>query len=119
MAKKKTASGAAASTAAVAATARTGLVLEPHQVILRPLVTEKGIHRSTRSNAYAFEINRLANKDDVRRAVEALFDVRVVRVNTQNRKGKPRRTRRFTYGYTKDWKKAIVTLDKEHRINFF
>jgi len=92
--------------------------LAPHQVILRPLVTEKGMHRSTRYNAYAFEVNRLATKIDVRKAVEALFDVKVIRVHTVNRKGKPRRTR-FRNGYTKDWKKAIVKLDPEHRIDFF
>jgi len=97
---------------------KTSIRLEPHQIILRPLVTEKGMHRSTRYNAYAFEINKLATKADVRRAVEELFDVKVDKVRTQNRKGKPRRTR-FRYGYTKDWKKAIVTLDPEHRIDFF
>ena len=70
-----------------------GLTLEPHQIILRPLVTEKGMHRSTRYNAYAFEIHRQATKIDVRRAVEELFNVKVVAVHTQNRKGKPRRTR--------------------------
>ncbi|MDP7267886.1 MAG: 50S ribosomal protein L23 [Pirellulales bacterium] len=96
----------------------TSLHLEPHQILLRPLVTEKGMHRSSRFNAYSFEINRLANKEDVRRAVEELFDVKVVNVRTQNRKGKPRRSR-FRYGYTKDWKKAIVTLDPEYRIDFF
>ncbi|MDH3716766.1 MAG: 50S ribosomal protein L23 [Planctomycetota bacterium] len=96
----------------------TRLTLEPHQVILRPLVTEKGMHRSTRYNAYAFEVNRLATKDDVRRAVEDLFNVKVERVRTQNRRGKPRRSR-FRYGYTKDWKKAIVKLNSEYRIDFF
>ncbi|MBL9122108.1 MAG: 50S ribosomal protein L23 [Planctomycetaceae bacterium] len=95
-----------------------GCGLEPHQIILRPLVTEKGMHRSTRNNAYAFEVNRAANKHDIRRAVEALFDVKVVAVNTQNRKGKPRRTRMYI-GYTSDWKKAVVKLDAEHRIDFF
>lgn len=94
------------------------LLLEPHQVILRPLVTEKGMHRSTRHNAYAFEVTSAATKDDVRRAIEELFHVKVLRVNTQNRKGKPRRNR-FRAGRTKDWKKAIVTLDAEHRIDFF
>jgi len=93
-------------------------LLSAHQIILRPLVTEKGMHRSTRNNAYAFEVNRMANKQDVRRAVEELFNVRVLKVHTQTRKGKPRRTR-FSSGYTKEWKKAIVTLDAEHRINFF
>ncbi len=97
---------------------KTKLELQPHQVILRPLVTEKGMHKASRYNAYAFEVNRLAGKDDIRRAVEELFDVKVVGVNTQNRKGKPRRTR-FRWGTTKAWKKAIVTLDSEHRIDFF
>jgi large subunit ribosomal protein L23 len=96
----------------------TTLTLEPHQVILRPLVTEKGVHRSTRNNAYAFEVHRLATKKDVRRAVEELFDVTVLRVATQTRKGKPRRTR-FRSGRTGGWKKAIVTLDTEDRIEFF
>ena len=96
----------------------TTLTLEPHQIIVRPLVTEKGMHRSTRNNAYAFEVHRLATKADVRRAVEELFDVIVLKVHTQNRKGKPRRTR-FRAGTTGDWKKAIITLDSEHRINFF
>ena len=67
--------------------------LEPHQIILRPLVTEKGMHKANRCNAYAFEVNRMAGKDDVRRAIEELFDVKVVGVQTQNRQGKPRRSR--------------------------
>ena len=94
------------------------IVLDPHQVILRPLVTEKGMHRSTRLNQYAFEINLLAGKDDVRRAVRELFNVTVLKVRTQNRKGKPRR-HKFRLGHTKQWKKAIVTLDSESRIDFF
>lgn len=95
-----------------------GIKLEPHQIIFRPLVTEKGMHRSSRHNAYSFEVNRQASKHDVRRAVEELFHVKVLKVHTQNRKGKPRRTR-FKQGQTKAWKKAIVTLDAEHRIDFF
>ncbi len=95
-----------------------GIELAAHQVILRPLVTEKGMHRSTRDNQYSFEVNPLANKADIRRAVEECFDVKVLRVRTQNRKGKPRRYK-FRSGYTKNWKKAIVTLHAEHRINFF
>ena len=97
---------------------KTTLELEPNQVILKPLVTEKGMHRATRCNAYAFQVNRLSNKSDIKRAVEELFEVRVLKVHTQNRKGKPRRTK-MTYGYTNDWKKAIVTLDPEHRIELF
>lgn len=96
----------------------TTIELQPHQIIVRPLVTEKGMHKSTRNNAYAFEVHNLATKSDVRRAVRELFNVTVLRVHTQTRKGKPRRTR-FKAGTTGTWKKAIVTLDKEHRIEFF
>lgn len=96
----------------------TSLTLEPHQVILKPLVTEKGVHKSTRNNAYSFEVNKLATKEDIRSAVEKLFDVKVVKVATQNRKGKYRRTR-FRMGKTASWKKAIVTLGEDHRIDFF
>ena len=94
------------------------VVLEPHQVIVKPLVTEKGMHRSTRYNAYAFEVSRMATKSDVKRAIEALFEVKVTDVRTQTRKGKVRKSR-MRQGVTKDWKKAIVTLEPEHRINFF
>lgn len=97
---------------------KTSLTLEPHQVVIKPLVTEKGVHKSTRNNAYSFEVNRLATKLDIRTAIEKLFDVKVVKVATQNRKGKTRRTK-FRLGRTADWKKAIVTLDDEHRIDFF
>jgi large subunit ribosomal protein L23 len=95
-----------------------GVELESHQIILRPLVTEKGVHRASRNNQYAFEVNAQATKRDVKRAVEELFEVVVEKVRTQNRKGKPRR-HKFRYGYTKNWKKALVTLNSEHRIDFF
>ena len=101
-----------------AKTATTKIKLEPYQVLLRPLVTEKNMHRSTRYNQYAFEVNKLATKDDVRTAVEELFDVRVEKVRTQTRKGKPRRFR-FKISHTKAWKKAIVTLHEEDRIDYF
>ena len=92
--------------------------LESYQIVLRPLVTEKGVHKATRNNQYAFEVNPLAEKSDIKEAIEELFDVKVVKVRTQNRKGKPRR-HKFRYGYTKNWKKALVTLDSEHRMDFF
>jgi large subunit ribosomal protein L23 len=97
---------------------RSGVQLTPHQIIVRPLVTEKGTHQSEKFNAYPFEVNPQATKDDVRRAVEALWDVRVVKVRTQTRKGKPRRYK-MSQGYTRDWKKAIVELHEEDRIAFF
>lgn len=97
---------------------RKGPHLDPHQILIRPLVTEKGVRAANEANQYSFEVNKLATKDDVKRAVEELFDVKVVKVRTQSRKGKPRRYR-FRYGRTKSWKKALVTLDSESRIDFF
>lgn len=94
------------------------IVLQPHQVIIRPLVTEKGMHKATRHNHYAFEIHPMATKTDVRKAVEELFNVKVDKVMTQNRKGKTRRYR-YRAGETSNWKKAIVKLNGEHRIDFF
>jgi large subunit ribosomal protein L23 len=97
---------------------RSGVVLDPYQVILRPLVTEKGTHLSERYNHYTFEVSAEADKTDIRNAVEHLWNVRVVKVRTQNRKGKPRR-HKASYGYTKSWKKAIVQLHEDDRIAFF
>jgi large subunit ribosomal protein L23 len=95
-----------------------GVELEPYQVVLRPLVTEKGTWMSQQHNMYTFEVNARAGKHDVKQAVEELWNVRVINVRTQNRKGKPRR-HRHDQGYTKDWKKAIVELHDEDRIAFF
>src|SRR6266850_762909 len=71
----------------------TGLELKPYQIVLRPLVTEKGTHQSTRYNAYAFQVNPIATKTQIKSAVEELFEVRVVAVRTQIREGKKRRFR--------------------------
>ncbi len=98
--------------------AKVGLALEPHQVILKPMVTEKGMFQSEHFNQYTFKVNPLATKTDIKNAVEKLFEVEVAKVATQRRRGKPRRFR-FTYGRTKDWKKAVVTLKPDHRIDFF
>ncbi len=95
-----------------------GVQLEPYQVVLRPLVTEKGTHLSEKFNAYTFEVNLLATKTDIKKAVQDLWDVRVVSVRTQNRIGKPRR-HKMSHGYTNSWKKAIVQLHEEDRISFF
>lgn len=95
-----------------------GLSLSSHQVIIRPLLTEKGIHRASRANQYAFEVHPKATKIDIREAIEDLFNVKVERVATQNRLGKWRR-HKHKQGQSKTWKKAIVTLNSEHRLDFF
>src|SRR6266566_5017809 len=95
-----------------------GLQLRPYQVVLRPLVTEKGTHQSTRYNAYAFQVNPIATKTQIKEAVEDLFHVRVEAVRTMNRKGKRRRFRQ-EMGHLPSWKKAVVTLHAEDKIEFF
>lgn len=97
---------------------RKGPKLESHQVIIKPMVTEKGVYQSNELNQYTFKVNALATKTEIKAAVEELFKVKVEKVATQTRKGKPRRYR-FTWGRTKPWKKAIVKLNSEHRIDFF
>jgi large subunit ribosomal protein L23 len=95
-----------------------GPKLEAYQIVLRPLLTEKGTHQSTRHNTYPFEVNPLATKDQIRAAIEELFNVRVEKVRTQNRLGKHRRYR-GRFGQMANWKKAIVTLHEEDRLEFF
>ncbi len=80
-------------------------------MILRPLITEKATHLSERHNAYTFEVHPLATKTEIKEAVQALFDVKVVDVRTQNRRGKTRRYR-LKVGRMRNWKKAIVKLDE-------
>lgn len=94
------------------------LKLEPHQVIIKPSVTEKAMYLATDLNQYSFKVNRAATKVDIKRAVESLYDVKVTGVSTQACRGKSRRYR-FRQGRTKDWKKAIVTLGADDRIDFF
>jgi large subunit ribosomal protein L23 len=95
-----------------------GPKLESYQVVLRPLITEKGTHQFTHHNAYPFEVNLWATKDQIKAAVQELFGVRVHKVRTQTRLGKSRRYR-FRVGKLPSWKKAIVTLHEEDRIEFF
>ncbi|QEH32215.1 50S ribosomal protein L23 [Aquisphaera giovannonii] len=97
---------------------RKGPKLDPYQVVIRPLITEKATHLSERHNAYTFEVNPLATKTEIKEAVEALFPVKVLDVRTQNRRGKMRRYR-LKSGRMRDWKKAIVSLHEQYRIDFY
>ena len=95
-----------------------GPILEPYQIVLRPLITEKATHISERHNAYTFEVHPLATKTEIKEAVEALFTVKVADVRTQNRRGKSRRYR-LKVGRMRNWKKAIVALHDDYRIDFY
>jgi large subunit ribosomal protein L23 len=97
---------------------QSGVQLEPYQIIYKPRVTELGTHLSERRNVYTFEVNPIATKIDIRRAVEELWKVRVVAVRTQNRLGKVRR-HKMMYAPTSNWKKALVQLHPDDRIAFF
>ena len=89
-----------------------------HQVVIRPLVTEKGTRTSSTLNAYPFQVHPEANKFEIKHAVERIYNVKVREVRTANRKGKPRRTR-FKTGLTSHWKKAVVVLDPDYHIDLF
>ena len=86
-------------------------VSEYRAIILQPLVTEKSMRESQELNKYSFRVASTANKIEIRRAIEGIFNVRVVDVNTMNVHGKARRrSHRYRLGHTARWKKAVVTL---------
>ena len=87
-------------------------------VIIKPLITEKSTHQQTTRNAYAFQVHARASKPQIKAAVEQIYEVKVVDVRTMTRKGKPRRSR-FKMTTTPDWKRAIVVLDENSRIELF
>ena len=86
-------------------------------VIKQVLLTEKGTRLSEEQNKYLFRVSREANKVEIKRAVEELFNVRVMAVNTMCRKGKKKRQRTAQFGTTAAWKRAVVTLHAEDSIN--
>jgi large subunit ribosomal protein L23 len=89
-----------------------------YDILVRPLVTEKGTDQASELNAYAFEVDLRANKAQIKQAVQTIYGVKVISVRTMTRKGKPRRAGR-TMTHTKKWKKAIVILHEEDHIDLF
>ena len=81
----------------------------PEEIIVRPVITEKS-NDEMQSGKYTFEVNKKATKVEIAKAVEKLFGVKVLKVNTISVKGKQKRVGAHT-GMTSDWKKAIVTID--------
>ena len=100
--------------------------MDPQQVILRPVVTEKsyrmkgqaGSRRRDNVNAIVFEVHPKASKPVIKKAVEEIYDVKVDKVNTLSVSGKWRR-RGKTYGRTKNWKKAVVFLSEGHSLTIY
>ncbi len=83
---------------------------DPYSVVKTVRVTEKGTMLAETANQYQMVVHPRANKIDIRRAVEQLFNVKVTNVNTAHVRGKNRRERTMHFGRTPNWKKAIVTL---------
>ena len=80
------------------------------RIVKKLMVTEKGTRLKEAANQYVFEVDRGANKLEIRRAVEQQFNVKVKEVNTMTRQGKAKRLRTAAYGRTATWKRAVVTL---------
>jgi large subunit ribosomal protein L23 len=91
---------------------------DPRSVVRRALITEKGTALRELRNQYHFEVARDANKIEIKRAIEAIFSVKVSSVRTQQLRGKVRRQGRYV-GKRSDWKKAIVTLLPDQKIELF
>lgn len=92
--------------------------MNPYGIIKGPVITEKGTIQKEANNQLTFEVDRKANRVEIRHAVEKVFNVRVEKVRTMQVKGKVKRVGR-TLGKRRDWKKAIVTLAKGQHIEFF
>ena len=91
---------------------------DPRDVIKRPIITERSTEQMA-DKRYTFEVDKRANKTEIKNAVETIFSVHVSKVNTMNVKGKPKRFGRH-FGYKPDKKKAIVTLTPDSKeLDFF
>jgi len=93
-------------------------MIHPRNIVIAPIITEKsGIQLQT-NNTYTFKVSMNANKIEIKKAIEHIFSVRVVNVNTIRMMGKPKRLGRYN-GKRPDWKKAIVTLREGDKIADF
>ena len=92
--------------------------MDSNAIIIKPLITEKSTHLQATRNSYAFQVASSANKHQIKDAIEKQYNVKVMDVRTMNRKGKPRRAR-YRMTTTSDWKKAVVVLDENSRIELF
>ena len=89
-----------------------------HDISFAPVVSEKSYDLIDNDNTYTFEVDPRSNKEEIRDAIEEVFDVTVLRVNTMNRKGKRKRTG-YTIGKRSDQKRALVTLAPDESIDIF
>ena len=89
-----------------------------HEIIRKPLITEKANVLKDQAQVVAFEVARSANKIEIKQAVEKAFDVKVKSVNTMQFRGKVKRVG-YNLGQRSNWKKAYVTLEEGQNIDFY
>ena len=92
--------------------------MNEYDIVVRPIITEKSTLLKDAGNQYIFEVQRDANKIEIKKAVEKLFKVKVVSVHVANMEGKKKRLGRFE-GKKPDWKKAVVKLSPKDKITIF
>ncbi|MCK4820842.1 50S ribosomal protein L23 [bacterium] len=90
---------------------------DAHKIIVSPVVSEKTTVLTEKESKYVFRVSRKANKIEIRKAIEKIFNVNVTAVNTMNYIGKKKRVR-MAVAMTSAWKKAVITLKKGQKINF-
>lgn len=93
-------------------------MIHPRNIVIAPIITEKSSMQIETDNSYSFRVSINANKIEIAKAIEHIFAVKVLAVNTSRMRGKPKRLGRYT-GKRPDWKKAIVTLREGDRIADF
>lgn len=94
------------------------MMRDARSIVRKVLITEKGTVLREKLNQYFFEVARDANKIEIKRAVEGIFNVKVADVRTMQLRGKVKRQGRWA-GRRNDWKKAIVTLQPDQKIELF
>jgi len=94
------------------------MMKDPRTIVRKVLITEKGTVLRELRNEYTFEVERDANKIEIKRAVESIFNVKVADVRTMQMRGKVKRQGRYS-GRRNDWKKAIVKLQPDQKIELF
>lgn len=93
-------------------------MIHPRSIVIAPIITEKSSNQMASTNTYTFKVSINANKIEIAKAIEQVFAVKVLGVNTIRMMGKPKRLGRYN-GKRPDWKKAIVTLREGDRIADF
>ena len=93
-------------------------MIHPRQILIAPMITEKSGQQMQNNNTYTFKVSINANKIEIKKAIESIFAVKVLNINTIRLLGKPKRLGRYD-GKRPDWKKAIVTLRAGDKIADF